>query len=92
MPTDEKIVKTIKQNRVFKGTVVSAAMDKTRIILVSRSIRHPKYNKRYQISRRYAAHDAKNEYQIGDQVMIQETRPLSHTKRWRIIGKVTKER
>ncbi len=92
MSTTEKLAKPINQPHVFKGIVVSAAMDKTRIVLVSHSIKHPKYNKRYQMSHRYPAHDAKNEYQIGDQVVIRETRPLSRTKRWQIIGKVTKEK
>jgi small subunit ribosomal protein S17 len=79
-------VKAAKRQRTFKGVVVSAAMNKTRIVLVSRSITHPKYNKRYKVSRRYPAHDEKNEYKVGQAVVIQETRPLSKTKRWKIIS------
>jgi len=48
---------------------------------------HPKYHKRYTVSKNYKAHDEKNEYKPGDKVIIQECRPLSKDKRWRVVGK-----
>jgi len=77
--------RTIK--RQLEGTVVSAKANKTRVVLVSRVQVHPKYGKRFRTSERYAAHDETNTYQVGDKVVIEETRPLSRTKRFRIISK-----
>jgi len=71
------------------GVVVSAKTDKTRQVEVTRVIAHAKYGKRYRVSRRFAAHDARNAYQLGDKVMIEECRPLSKTKRWRIVRKIS---
>lgn len=77
----------IKKKRKLSGTVVSDKMQKTRIIEVSRLKKHPLYKKYYRVTKRFKAHDEKNEYKIGDKVIIEETRPLSKEKRWRIIGK-----
>lgn len=71
--------------RRLEGQVVSAKTDKTRIVLVTRTLAHAKYGKRMALSRRYAAHDAQNATKLGDRVTIEQTRPLSRTKRWRII-------
>jgi len=71
-----------KQKRILKGEIVSDKMDKTVVVKVSRLKVHPKYKRRYRISRNFKAHDEKNEYHIGDKVIIQETRPLSKEKRW----------
>ncbi|PJB16022.1 30S ribosomal protein S17, partial [Candidatus Falkowbacteria bacterium CG_4_9_14_3_um_filter_38_19] len=60
-------------------------MDKTVVVKVSRVKIHPKYHKRYHVSKKYQAHDEKNQYQEGDRVQIVETRPLSKNKRWRVI-------
>lgn len=76
---------TIK--RKIEGTVVSDKMDKTRVVLVSRLKKHPKYVKYYKVSNRFKAHDEKNQYHVGDVVIIQACRPLSREKRWEIIGK-----
>ena len=61
-------------------------MDKTIVVRVDRMMTHPKYKKRYTISRRYPVHDEKNEYHVGDAVIFCETRPLSRHKRWRVVG------
>lgn len=65
-------------------------MDKTVVVRVSRTKIHPMYRKRYQVNRKYKAHDPKNEYQVNDEVVIEETRPISRDKRWRVITKLNK--
>lgn len=79
-----------KIKRKLEGVVVSDKMDKTAVVLVKRLKEHPKYKKRYWVSKRFKAHDEKNEYKIGDRVVIEETRPLSKEKRWRVKGKFQK--
>jgi len=81
----EKQIK--KQKRILKGGVISDKMDKTVVVKVSRLKVHPKYKRRYRTSRSFKAHDEKNEYHTGDKVIIQETRPLSKGKRWRVKSK-----
>jgi small subunit ribosomal protein S17 len=76
---------TIK--RRLEGTVVSDKMQKTRVVQVNSMRKHPKYLKYYKTSRRMKAHDETNQYKVGDQVVIEETRPLSREKRWVIISK-----
>jgi small subunit ribosomal protein S17 len=78
----EKQIK--KQKRILKGEVISDKMDKTVVVKVSRLKVHPKYKKRYKVTKRFKAHDEKNECHIGDKVMIEETRPLSKGKRWKV--------
>lgn len=84
---------TAKKSKIFhrnlSGVVVSAKADKTRIVEVRRVMAHAKYGKRYTVSRRFACHDAMNTYQQGDKVVIQECRPISKTKKWRIISKIS---
>ncbi len=67
------------------GVVVSDAMDKTVVVQAERRITHPVYGKILRRSKKYYAHDEKNEAKKGDQVVIAETRPLSKTKRWRLV-------
>jgi len=67
------------------GVVVSDAMDKTVVVSVERRITHPVYGKIMRRSKKYYAHDEKNEAKKGDRVSIEETRPLSRTKRWRLV-------
>lgn len=74
--------------RKLKGTIVSDKMNKTRIIAIERMKKHPKYQKYYKITARFKAHDENNEYKVGDQIIIEETKPLSKDKRWKIIGKI----
>ncbi|OGY97934.1 MAG: 30S ribosomal protein S17 [Candidatus Liptonbacteria bacterium RIFCSPLOWO2_01_FULL_56_20] len=73
--------------RRLVGTVVSERMQKTRVIAITRLKQHPKYLLRYKVTRKFHAHDERNEYHVGDRVVIEETRPLSKTKRWSITGK-----
>jgi len=80
------VLKT-KKKRTLAGVVVSTKMHKTAVVEVSRMKEHPKYRKRYLVRRRFKAHDEKGEYKVGERVVIEETRPLSRDKRWRIIGK-----
>jgi len=77
-----------KKIRHITGTVVSDAMAKTRVVAVKRSKKHPKYLKYYEVVKKFKAHDENNEYKKGDTVVIEETRPLSKEKRWRIIKKL----
>lgn len=72
----------------LKGKVVSDKMDKTVVVLVSRYKKHPKYRKYVQIRKRYKAHDEKNEYKVGDKVVIEECRPLSRDKHFRVVEKI----
>lgn len=75
--------------RQLIGTVVSDKMRQTVIVRIDRVVSHPKYRKQYKVSRRLAAHDEGGEYHPGDVVLIEETRPLSATKRWRVLKKMT---
>ncbi len=66
------------------GVVVSDKMDKTVVVMVESLVKHPLYGKYIKKRKKYMAHDEKNECKIGDRVMIEETRPLSKRKRWRV--------
>lgn len=76
---------TVHSRKTRKGTVVSDAMDKTVVVSVERRVAHPLYGKRVNRWKKYHAHDEGNEYRTGDIVIIEETRPLSKTKRWRVL-------
>jgi small subunit ribosomal protein S17 len=67
-----------------EGVVVSDRMQKTRVVRVERVYRHPRYERVVRRARRVKAHDERNETRVGDRVLIEETRPLSRDKRWRI--------
>lgn len=73
--------------RKLEGIIVSDKMNKTRVVAIMRLKKHPRYKKYYKTTRRFKVHDEKNEYKSGDKVLIEETRPLSKEKRWRIVGK-----
>lgn len=70
--------------RTLIGEVVSTAMDKTIVVKVARRFKHPTYKKYVTRSKKYMAHDEANEANVGDQVLIVESRPLSAHKRWRL--------
>ena len=70
------------------GLVVSDKMDKTVVVKVDQRKRHAKYHKSYTVSTRFKAHDEKNEYKVGDKVVIESTRPISKEKKFRVIRKV----
>jgi small subunit ribosomal protein S17 len=72
------------------GTVVSDKMDKTIVVKVETRMPHPLYGKIVRRSKKYAAHDEENQCSIGDMVRIMETRPISRTKRWRLVEIVEK--
>jgi small subunit ribosomal protein S17 len=74
-----------KHMRRFRGTVVSNAMQKTIVVRVDGHKRHPKYNKTYRVSRKFHVHDEKGVAKPGDTVEFVECRPLSKTKRWRLV-------
>jgi len=74
----------------LKGTVISTKMKKTVVVLVERLKEHPKYKKRYKVSKKYKAHDEKEECKVGDQVVIEECRPISKEKKWRVIEIIKK--
>ncbi len=78
-----------KKNRKIVGTVVSDKMTKTRVVAVERLKKHPKYQTYYRVTSKFKAHDEANEYKAGDKVTIEETRPISKDKRWKITGKVS---
>ncbi|MBC7319352.1 30S ribosomal protein S17 [bacterium] len=67
------------------GVVVSNKMDKTVVVAVERRFMHPLYKKVVKKTKKYKAHDEENKCQIGDIVLIRETRPLSKEKRWRVV-------
>ncbi len=70
----------------FQGVVISNSNAKTIVVKVENVKKHPKYQKRYVVSRHYKVHDEKNQYQVGDKVAFVECRPLSRDKRWRVIN------
>ena len=72
----------------LQGVVVSDRMTKTAVVLVTRLKKYPKYKKYFKVSKKFKAHDEENAYKVGDRVVIQETRPLSKDKRWKIIEKM----
>lgn len=74
--------------RILQGTVVSDKGDKTVVVLVERRLKHPLYKKTIRRSKRYAAHDEVNAYKVGDEVRIEECRPISKTKTWTVLDSV----
>ena len=76
--------------RQLKGIVISDKMKKTVVVRVERVKEHPKYKRRYKIHKKYKVHDEKEEYKIGDRIVIEECRPMSKDKRWRVIRVVKK--
>ncbi|MYB76008.1 MAG: 30S ribosomal protein S17 [Chloroflexi bacterium] len=68
-----------------KGVVVSDKMDKSVVVAVMRVRRHPLYKKTVRSTKKYLAHSPENDVRIGDRVLIEETRPLSKRKRWRVL-------
>jgi len=79
----------IKNKQTLKGKVVSDAMAKTVVVEVFRYVMHPKYKKYFKRSKKYSAHDEKNEFKIGDTVVIESSRPISKTKKWIVKEKIS---
>ena len=87
----ETVEKTEKKGRAIKlGRVVSDKMDKTIVVEVERRVQHAEYTRTIKRTSRFHAHDEKNAAKVGDRVRIEETRPLSKLKRWRLREIVTK--
>ena len=83
-------METRNLRKVRQGVVVSDKMDKTIVIAAKFKEKHPIYGKSVQKTKKYHAHDEKNEAHVGDTVQVMETRPLSRTKRWRLVQIVEK--
>jgi small subunit ribosomal protein S17 len=74
----------VAERKTKEGVVVSDAMQKTRVVKIERVYRHPKYQRVIRMSKKLKAHDEGNQSKVGDRVLIEETRPMSKEKRWRI--------
>jgi small subunit ribosomal protein S17 len=74
----------VGERKTKEGVVVSDAMQKTRVVRIERVYRHPRYQRVIRMSKKLKAHDEGNESKVGDRVLIEETRPMSKEKRWRI--------
>jgi len=73
------------RRKVIQGVVASDKMEKSRVVVVERRVKHPLYKKYVKKTSRFMAHDEQNDSHIGDTVVIMETRPLSKNKRWRLV-------
>ena len=95
MSDSENIAETsVRRNRrkLREGMVLSTSMDKTLIVAITERVRHPRYKKTVQRTKKLYAHDANNEAGVGDRVRVAETRPLSKLKRWRLVEIVERAR
>lgn len=72
----------------LQGIVVSDKMQKTVVVEVERVTEHPKYKRRYKVHKKYKAHDENKTYKVGDNVIIEETTPISKDKKWIVISKI----
>lgn len=76
--------RNLRKSRI--GTVVSNKMEKSVVVAVERKVKHPIYGKFVNKTTKFMAHDGKNECNVGDKVLIMETRPLSKRKNWRLVN------
>lgn len=74
--------------KILDGVVVGDKADKTVSVEVSRTVKHPKYHKMITKSKKYAVHDPENQYKVGDILKIQESAPISKTKKWTVLEQV----
>jgi small subunit ribosomal protein S17 len=79
------IISSTVNKRTLKGKVVSTAMQKTVVVAVNKTKSDPLYKKRYTVTKKYKAHNENDSIQVGDEVMIRETKPMSKHKRWIVI-------
>ncbi len=82
------IERNLRKTRV--GKVISTKMDKTIVVAIEDNVRHPKYGKILKRTTKIHAHDEQNACNVGDKVSVMETRPLSATKRWRLVEIIEK--
>jgi small subunit ribosomal protein S17 len=80
----------VGERKTREGVVVSDAMQKTRVVRIERVYRHPRYQRVIRMSKKLKAHDEENASHVGDHVLIEETRPMSKEKRWRIRQVLTR--
>jgi small subunit ribosomal protein S17 len=78
----------ITQKKTLKGVVVSDKMQKTVVVSVNRFVKHPKYGKYLKSQKKYKAHDEENAFKTGDKVIIEETKPISKDKSFKVISKI----
>jgi small subunit ribosomal protein S17 len=83
---------TTANKRTLTGRIVSDKMNKTVTVLVERRVKHPLYGKIVTRSKKYHAHDEKNEFKAGDTVLIEECRPIAKTKAWKVAKLIEKAR
>ena len=74
--------------RKFTGKIVSDKMQKTVVVEIERTVIHPKYKRRFKVHKKFKAHDEKGEYKMGETVIIEECRPISKDKKWKVLSKV----
>ena len=79
-----------KKTKNVTGQVVSSTMDKTIVVSAERFVKHPRYGKYIKKSTKYKAHDEANTARVGDKVTIEEARPISKTKRWKLVTILTR--
>lgn len=77
--------KSTQRKKRIEGVVVSDKMDKTVVVLTHRFVKHPKYGKFIRVSKKFKAHDEHNVHKVGERVTIEETRPLSKDKTFRVV-------
>ena len=80
------------QRKIREGIVASTSMDKTVVVVATDRVRHRRYNKTMQRDKRLYVHDEENDANVGDRVRVQEIRPLSKTKRWRLVEVLERSR
>ena len=90
--TDSNETSRVNPRKVREGIVVSDKMNSTLVVAVNERVPHPRYGKIVQRTKKLYVHDEKNEAKIGDKVRVQETRPLSKLKRWRLTKVVERAR
>lgn len=81
-----------KHQQLLEGVVVSDKMHKTVVVEVARFAAHPRYGKRIRILKRFKAHDEENAHKVGDEVVIEATRPISKEKRWKIVKRMSNDK
>ena len=91
-PSDGATESRGNRRKVREGIVLSTSMDKTAVVAVTERVRHPRYSKTVQRTRKLYAHDEDNQSSPGDRVRVAETRPLSKLKRWRLVEIVERAR
>ncbi|MBN4059623.1 30S ribosomal protein S17 [Acidimicrobium ferrooxidans] len=85
MTEDSDAQERPNQRKIREGLVVSSGMDKTAVVAVVDRVRHARYNKTIQRTKKLYVHDDANDARVGDRVRVSETRPVSKTKRWRLV-------